>query len=1012
MKLKFSFYALYFIVSFSTGFSQYFQQEVNYKIQVSLDDIHHRLNASETVHYTNNSPHSLLEIYFHLWPNAYKNNETALAKQKIENGDLSMFRATEDQLGFIEGIDFKVNGEPVRWNYDSLLIDICKIILNKPLNPGEQIEITTPFSVKIPDGDFSRLGHTGQAYYITQWYPKPAVYDHKGWHAMPYLDYGEYYSEFGSFEVTITIPANYVVGATGELQNEAELKWLERKAEDTKALGQFSTDTGFPASSIETKTISFKQNHVHDFGWFADKRFHVLKNEVELPHSKRKVTSWAMFTNAQAEWWVKAPQYINDALYYFSLWNGDYPYNHCMAVDGTISAGTGMEYPMITIIGTASNEFELEDVIVHEVAHNWFYGILGFNERDYGWMDEGITSFNELRYVYTKYPDNTGKNDLVGLGNIGELLGVDKFNFKKGFYYEYLLLSRVHRDEPVNLTSEEFTTFGYGAIMYRKTALIFDYLKSYLGDSLFDDCMKQFYEAWKFKHPYPEDLQKVFETRTGKSLDWFFNDLLKTNKKIDYAVAGINPKKGENLMNPSLHSYGVTIRNRGNVVSPFSYSTLKDGHVLSTKWEEGFIGKKELQVSCVHCDEIRIDEMGAIPEIKRRNNEIKTSGMFKKKQPLQFKFLGEFEKENRSQVFYTPVIGWNNYNKTMIGAAVYNKFVPHKNVEFLLMPMYATRTKDLAGSGNISFAHYFEESFIHNLQLNFSGSHYAMIRDKVFVSEENPTDYYFTSAPIELTLSLRKKTMRSTIDKRIIFRGINTWQDINVYDGKGNGEKKRKYLFYHQAIFDLYNNRTFDPYGIRATVESGDKYVKTFAEFDYKFSYSNTQKGVDFRLFGGYFISNNSINPYYNFRFSDYGVTDYLYDNIYLGRNEAEGTLSKQTYLSDGGFKIYGAPGQSNKWLTSLNMMIDFPGRLPFRFFVDVGTFKGASDFDNDFLSYTGGICVYVIKDVAEVYFPIFKSKTISDALDVSGIKYKEQIRFMINFKKLNPFKWRDDLLR
>ena len=239
---------------------------------------------------------------------------------------------------------------------------------------------------------------------ITQWYPKPAVYDNNGWHIMPYLNQGEFYSEFGSFDVKITLPSNYIIGATGNLQNELEINYLNKLAKHTDTISVFSNDMSFPKSNLDTKTLHYKENNIHDFGWFADKRFNVLKGLVELPYSKDTVTLWCMFTNNEADLWKNSIEYMHDATYYYSLWNGDYPYKQCSAVDGTISAGGGMEYPGVTVIGEMNTAKALEEVIMHEVGHNWFYGMLGSNERSHPWMDEGLNTHNELRYMRTKYP--------------------------------------------------------------------------------------------------------------------------------------------------------------------------------------------------------------------------------------------------------------------------------------------------------------------------------------------------------------------------------------------------------------------------------------------------------------------------------------------------------------------------------------------------------------------------------------------------------------------------------
>ena len=297
----------------------YWQQEVNYSIQVKLNDQKHELSGFETFEYVNHSPEAMGQIYMHLWPNAYRDGNTALGKQLYRQGDGKLTFAKEEDKGFIDSLDFQSEGMKLRWEYDAENPDICVIYLNKPLQSGERMKISTPFKVKLPSGSISRMGHIGQSYQITQWYPKPAVFDKNGWNAIPYLNQGEFYSEYGSYDVSITLPKNYIVGATGDLQTKSEVAFLDEQVNRTKELLNTWTENSekeknptFPESSSEVKTIRYTQSNVHDFAWFADKRYGVLKGEVELPHSKRKVTSWALFTPQNAKYWQDAIEYIND----------------------------------------------------------------------------------------------------------------------------------------------------------------------------------------------------------------------------------------------------------------------------------------------------------------------------------------------------------------------------------------------------------------------------------------------------------------------------------------------------------------------------------------------------------------------------------------------------------------------------------------------------------------------------------------------------------------------------
>ncbi|MEO8760428.1 MAG: M1 family peptidase, partial [Bacteroidia bacterium] len=331
---------LLFITQIAFSQKTYFQQKVDYTINVKLNDIKHELSAEESIVYTNNSLDTLTFIYFHLWPNAYKDNNTALVSQMLQHGNRSLYFAKDVDRGYIDSLNFKEDTTALKIEYDKNNEDICKVYLSQPLLPLKSTTITTPFKVKIPSALFSRLGHINQAYYISQWYPKPAVYDANGWNPMPYLDQGEFYSEFGSFDVSITLPKNYVLNATGDrFDNEDEENFLREKIATTERKiklidsSNFKSNLSFPKSDSVLKTVRFKQDNVHDFAWFADKRYNVLRGEMKLPHTKKTVTTWAFFTDKDINLWKDAITYISDATFYYSLWNGDYAYNNISAVD-------------------------------------------------------------------------------------------------------------------------------------------------------------------------------------------------------------------------------------------------------------------------------------------------------------------------------------------------------------------------------------------------------------------------------------------------------------------------------------------------------------------------------------------------------------------------------------------------------------------------------------------------------------------------------------------------------
>src|SRR5688572_8363830 len=202
---------------------QYWQQEVDYLIQVKLNDSSSSINGHITLHYTNNSPNALSFIYMHLMPDAYMGKRSALNNQLLANDEHALHFANNVYRGYIDSLQWKVDGTEVIATECPDTVDIIKLVLPQPLQPGVTVRLETPFYVKLPSTHISRIGYKDHSYYLTQWYPKPAVYDASGWHPMSYLDNGEFYSEFGNYEVQVTVPANFVVAASGELVTPKEI---------------------------------------------------------------------------------------------------------------------------------------------------------------------------------------------------------------------------------------------------------------------------------------------------------------------------------------------------------------------------------------------------------------------------------------------------------------------------------------------------------------------------------------------------------------------------------------------------------------------------------------------------------------------------------------------------------------------------------------------------------------------------------------------------------------------
>ncbi len=735
--------------------NNYWQQEVHYTIDVTLDDTKHQLHGNCQFKYINHSPQPITQIPIHLWANGYKNSKTALAQQLAKSGKNYLNGETPENQGYIDSINFVTpinkNGiirfyrndeiqdkllkvQPLKWSYHKEHLDIAYVQLPEPLLPGDSISIGTTFKVQIPNARVSRLGHIDQAYQITQWYPKPAVFDKNGWHEMPYLNQGEFYSEYGTFDVKITLPDNYIVGATGDLQTQSEIARMDYLASTTpvkpilkkfggKGKTEFNNliDSNIP-SSKKWKTLHYKQSNVHDFAWFADKSFIVNKGLVKLPHSKRNVTTWTLYTPANAAKWQYAQEYIQDGTYYYSLWNGDYPYNQVTAVDGTISAGGGMEYPNVTVIGNVGSEIQLEVVIVHEVGHNWFYGILGSNERDNGWMDEGLNTLNEMRYMETKYPNNKYLYSTIGMSEKSKA----KFHLEDFSHHDegdiaYRFFASNGLDQPICTHSADFTSTNYGIVMYQKTGLVFTMLKSYLGEKLFDSIFHSYFDTWKFKHPQPEDLKELAESVSGKPLNWLFNDLIRTTKIIDYKVKNIDELES----NKEGVIYQVFLKNKGQIEAPMPVALYHKDSLLAIEWAFPF--KRNISLATfsnsatlnnVEITKVVIDPFKRVPEVHRHNNRYYHRMFFPNAKAPKLELISGNQEIGKTNIFMVPTLGWNATDRFMIGAAFHNQGIPLKRTSYLINPMFASGTSALVGSSQVA-RKWFPQQHVSSLSLGF-----------------------------------------------------------------------------------------------------------------------------------------------------------------------------------------------------------------------------------------------------------------------------------------------------
>ena len=513
MKRNFSF--LISLLIFQIGSAQYWQQAVDYTMEVSLDTDTALYNGTQKIVYTNNSPETLHKVFYHLYFNAFKPGSEMAVRLKNAADKNRRFKIDVDSLTLDQQGYLKVKG----LTQDGVLLSpvdsetILEVPLNQPIPPGGSSTFELSFDGHVPDV-IRRAGKNsseGVAFSMAQWYPKMAEYDREGWNADPYTG-REFHGVWGDFDVKITLNKKFVVAASGYLQN----------AED---IGMGYSDRKKPKSKKGNVTWHFIAPQVHDFTWAADPDYvhdtYPGPNDVTLHFFYKNnpdiIDNWKKLQPQTA----KLMEFYNEKI-------GVYPYKQYSVVQG---GDGGMEYAMLTLITGGRKYGSLFGVTAHELAHSWFQHILATNETKHEWMDEGFTTF-----ISTLAED--------------EILEENKDFPLEGSYRGYFNLAGSGMEMPQSTNANRYEhNYAYESTAYNKGAVFLGQLGYIVGKDNLYKILQTYYDEWKFKHPLPNDLRQIAERVSGLQLQWFLTDWTQTTNKIDYAVSAVNTvEKGSQIL--------------------------------------------------------------------------------------------------------------------------------------------------------------------------------------------------------------------------------------------------------------------------------------------------------------------------------------------------------------------------------------------------------------------------------------------------------------------------------
>ncbi len=572
----------------------------NYAIDVKLDPEHKRLDGKEILVWHNTSADPITELQFHLYLNAFRNNQSTFMKEsggqhrghKIDPekgwGFIDVTRMVwlqnPTQLSGVAALllpdeEVKARSQPVDLTTSIEFIQpddgnphdmtVIRVPLPQVLNPGDSIMLHIEFVAKLPEPPFARTGALEEFFMVAQWFPKIGVYTQAGWNCHQFHLNSEFFADFGVYNVWMTVPKEFIVGATG----------LEYQVTE---------------NPDGTATHFYHAEDVHDFAWTASPRF------VEFNGKAQDVAIRVLMQPdhvKQGERQLKAAQ---TAVTYFQNWYGDYPFPNLTVVDprtGARGAG-GMEYPTLITTGTSYKlpptvRF-LEMVTVHEFGHNYWYHLLASNEFEESWMDEGINSYTEVQIMQDAYGRDANMVDLYGL-KISDLQ-LQRLGYLRGPKYDPMLRK----------AWEYYNNQSYGINSYSRPALLLTTLQNYLGEDVMRRGMQEYVKRFRFKHPTSRDFVQTISEVAGEDLSWFFNQALYSNAALDYGIGDVEtfPVPVPTGFDYSLNIEDFMSGNPLNAPKPQKQDTLYYTEVKVRRFED-FVFPVEIEMVFENGDTIR-----------------------------------------------------------------------------------------------------------------------------------------------------------------------------------------------------------------------------------------------------------------------------------------------------------------------------------------------------------------------------------------------------------------------
>lgn len=910
----------------------YGQNTTNISAQLLPDD--RSIDIKQQITLTNSSSDPWNEIYLTDWAHSFSSKTTPLARRFSENFEKKFHLAPEGDRGFTKVRSIAAQGTIFQYTRPENNPDIIKVILKDPLPPGESVTLSLDYTVVLPDARFTDYGVTRDGdYNLRYWFITPAAYV-DGWKFYSNKNLNDRYIPQTDIIVSFSIPKGYTLVTDLEQSSQGSSYALGEKL--TRLVGKKHTDAKIfllkesNYAEVKTDYVTIASN-LHDY---------------RVPQQLRELVT------------ERIAGFLHDNL-------GPYPYEKILVTNLDYS-----EQPVYGLnelpefISPFPDGFQYEIKLLKTTINNYVNNTLLVNPREDRWLIDGIKVFMLQKYMDTFYPDLKVVGGLDKYWLVRQFYA-SKLEFNDQFNILYMHIARLNLDQPLTESYDKLIKYNKNIGFSYKSGVGLNYLNDYLGDDLVKEIIKLYYKEYQSQPTSSKDFEKLLKEATTHNIDWFFEDYITSNKRIDYTLKNARVK-GDSVY--------IDVKNIQGRTSPIPIYSFKEDSLVSKQWISSVKDTKTLAYDKDKVDRFVLNYENIVPEHNLRNNYEKPSALLGIDKPLQLKLFQDFENPSTNQVFFQPVAEFNIYDGFSPGIKLYNKTILRKGLNYKIEPQIGLRSKKLIGRASISYQHDFQNQGLSGVRYGISGGSFSYAPDLLF---NRLTPF--------INFSFRDADLRSNERQGVTARYVSVQREedpLVPLPTPNYDVLNLRYSYRNPGIINTLS--------LSGDVQFARNFGKVSATAFYRRLFLNNRQ-LNVRVFGGVFTYNNTQSDGDFFSFALDRPTDYLFDFNYYGRSEDGGLFAQQIIIAEGGFKSQlddVAPVFADEWIFTANASTTI--WKYFYAYGDVGVLKNR--LDNGTFVYDSGIQVSLLDDFFELFFPVYSNL----GWEIGQPNYDQKIRFQL----------------